>query len=981
MRRRIFLKSIAYCLAALFLASVFSIFPVKTDAAGENSFFALESADASALSGMTLVENYADENFYPFGSTEIEYGSFRGMSAITASDGDLTSGSFYGVFENTLDLSEFNELCFELRGTSGEEETFDLTVTLSAGGDMWRVNGEFDAGTVYDVYLPLAGYGARGYIDHIYISYTGAGSVTMSGLFADEKYTYSHVGLFCADEFESDYELEVTEDALYVAPRDGAAVVTAKTRELGETGETAVIRVTVDGAESGSVIMSVKSAESEYSDISTLGLFSGPNTYTFICEATEKVSDYRLSFVGVNTPEKGRLAVLGVSFTYYGEKIDETSGQYPGNVTSCALSSDGKSVRVKGTLGSGFVSSHIDDKIGVYAVDMWNDVAPQLVAKTDITTLFDMTFQTSDVALPPYYCRYFIALAGDEETGETVPLTPAVYPSALQTSSPAVDSILGVESDDTADAFDANAAYTSVEIALGDLVSGDPSNGRFHAYAGNYYYFNAEYIKELDSTLGFYISSGLSVYVRLVAESDEEGAVFGCVDADNREELMKYSAAVDYLTERYPGIYGIIVGRKVNSFVYNYIDKGDLLLYAKNYVRVLRVTSLVAKINDPSVIVAVPLGDSHVYSDAGEEVEAEYDETSGVGESACDPVLLSVLISKYMAVGGAFPWYIVYECEADPAENAEWLSRLSARLVQNVGASPSGHILYWRPEGELDADELEALSEKMSASSATLGTKTLLISLRDAESGEKFIPRIKELPFEQSPSRTVVVTSASRGAALTEGHVFIKDFRSAWGSGEFFTGGSFTSATTETSAAASAFDGVEDVRALRVTTDGSGSGIVMARFASPADFSAADTLFVVMALSGEGESYPVKIILGSKGSRTEYSIDAVSGNAFAASCPIDKDTAKAVDYIAIEIPSGCPVTLDVSRISLSRSDRDTAPIEEALGRTAGEKEKEEKQDILRVIVIVSAVSLAVFALVSVRGDLRERRENSRREKK
>ena len=979
MRRNSFIKSISLGLAAILLLPALLLFPMKADAAGENSFFTLASADASALYGMTLVENYADENFYPFASAEVEYGSFRGMSAITVSDENLSAGSFYGVFENTLDLSAFNELCFELRGLSGADETFTLTVTLSSGGEIWRVSGEFVVGTVYDVYMPIAGYDRKGYIDHIYISYSGVGSLTMSQLFADDKFTYSHVPLFCADEFESEYGLETAEDALYLSPRDGAAVVTAKTKELGEIGETAVIRVSIDGAESGSVIMSVKSAEAEFFDISTLGLFSGSNTYTFIWESTGEVSDYRLSFVGVNTSDGGRIAVRGVSFTYYDEKIDDTSGQFPGNVTSCTLSSDGKSVRVKGTLGTGFVTSNIGEKIGVYAVDMWNNVAPRLVAKTDITTLFDMTFQTSDVSTPPYFCRYFIALAGDGEAGETVPLSDAVYPSAPSSAAPAVDSILGVESPDTADAFDSNAAYTAIEISVDELVSDDPSNGRFHAYAGEYYYFDAGYIQKLDSTLGFYISSGLSVYVRLVVPSESGGAVFGCVDADNREELMKYCAAVDYLTERYPGIYGIIVGRKVNSFVYNYIDKGDLLLFAKNYVRVLRVTSLVAKINDPSAIVAVPLGDAHVYSDAG-DADAGYDETSGVGESACDPVLLSVLISKYMAVGGAFPWYIAYECESAPAENAEMLSRLSARLIQNVGASPSGHILYWRPEGDLDEGELEALSEKMSASSATLGTKTLLISLCDVDGASGFVTRIESLPFEQS-SRGTVELEASTGSKSTDGHVFIKDFRGSWGSGEFFAGGAFRSATTETSDAASFYDGVEGARALRVQTDGEGSGIVMTRFPSPADFSAADALTVVMALSGEGETCPVKIILGTKGGRVEYSLEAVAGEAFAASCAIDGERAKSVEYLAIEIPSGNAATLDVSRISLSRDDLDPAPIEEALGRTVEEKEKEEKQDILRIIVIVSVISVAFFALVSVRGDLRDRRENARREKK
>lgn len=980
MRRNSFIKSISLCLAVVFVSAFLPLLPLVSEAADGLRFFARESADASALAGMTAVENYADENYFAFDHEKIEYGSFRGMSALTVSDENSNGGSFYGVFENTLDLSSFNELCFELRGLSGEDETFTLTVALSANNEVRRVSGEFRSGTVYDVYLPLYGYEERSRIDHIYIYYSGVSALTFSPLFADELYTYSHIDRFSADTFESEYGLEVTEDALFLAPRDGTAAVEAVTKWLDADGVSAVIRVSVEGAENGSIIMSVKGSEGVYTDISTLGLFAGANTYTFICESSEAFSNYRLSFVGVNVTEGERLAVRGVSFTYYAEKIDETSGQYPGNITSCSLSSDGKSVRVKGTLGTGFVLSNIDAEIGVFAADMWGDEAPRLISKTDITTLFDITFQASDVSVPPYFCKYFIALAEDEESGETVPLTAPVYPSSPSSSPAAVGSIIGVESPDAADPFDANVSYTSLEISIDDLVTDDPSRGRFHAFAGKYFYFDAGYIEKLDSTLGFYLSSGLFVYVRLVVAPKGDTGVFGCVDADDREEITRYSAAVDYLTERYPGIYGIIVGRKVNSFVYNSIDKGDLFLYAKNYVRVLRVTASVAKINAPSALVAVPLGDTYVYTDAG-NAAADYDEITGVGEAACDPVLLSVLISKYMTVGGAFPWYIVYECEADPAGNAEMLSRLSARLVQNVGASPSGHILYWRPEGNIDRESLGALSEKMSASSATLGTKTLMISLSGTGNRAEAVSLIGDFPFEQSSSRSTVTLDALPASASTAGHVFIKDFRGAWGSGDFFTGGSFGDATAEVSALTSSFDGAEGQRALRVAADGNGSAVLMTRFSSPVDLSLADRLTVVFAASGEGESCPVRIILGSGTSRIVYSYDAATGVASAASCELSGDSLKSVDAIAIEIPSGHPVTLDVSRISLSRKDLDPSPIEEALGRADGEGEDEEKRDTLRIIAIVSAISIAVFALVSVRGDIRERRENSRREKK
>ncbi|MBQ6914960.1 MAG: hypothetical protein IJQ65_04505, partial [Kiritimatiellae bacterium] len=44
----------------------------------------------------------------------------------------------------------------------------------------------------------------------------------------------------------------------------------------------------------------------------------------------------------------------------------------------------------------------------------------------------------------------------------------------------------------------------------------------------------------------------------------------------------------------------------------------------------------VARANSPSVALAVPIGDSYVYSDAPEGTTAFYDDMTGVGDNACD---------------------------------------------------------------------------------------------------------------------------------------------------------------------------------------------------------------------------------------------------------------------------------------------------------------------------------------------------------
>lgn len=977
-------RAISLCLVFLMLSAYFSHLAPKTVAADDVRLWGVESLSPAAIGQMKLSVDYSEENFYPLAAgPEITYGTFRGRPALIVVDEGAAETSFYGVFETPLNLSAYKEMCFELRAECDNDAQFSLTVTLSAGGAQQSAAAEFSANKTYDVYFPLSSFDERASIDHIYFTYTSnipLTSFTMSGMFADDLFTYSHIGLFSADRFRSDTTIEITEDAIYPRTADGACYIEADTKGVSDEGQSVVARVGVADADTGTMILSVKGTGEEFTDIATLNLFPGENVYTFIYDAEQDDDTYRISFSGVTETEGGRFALKGVTFTGYKESITDGAKSVPGSISSCTLSSDGKSVSVKGTVSSSFVVGNMSGKLGVFAVDMWESGDPVLLDSADMSTLFDMTFPVSGLEYPAYMCRFFVSLVGEDGSpSETV--SQAIYPSAAASVPAASPSILGVESDDAASPFDAAAAYTVVDVNIDDLTADDPASGRFHSYSGGYYYFDSAVVSSLDSTLGFYISSGLMVYVRLLFDAPEGAGVYGSLDTDDPEAVMRYAAAVDYLTERYSGIYGLFVGRRVNSFIYNSGKKDDLFLYANNYVRTLRITSAAAKINIPSVLVAVPLGDSYVYPDGASFGTGEYDKMSGVGEASCDPLLLAALLSRFMSVGGVIPWYLAYECESDPAGTAELLSGVSARLVQNIGASPSGHILVWRPDHEIGAEELGELSSRMKDAAAALGTKSLIVSLTEQDGDvSDAVSAFKILDFESADAREIKTSFAiTVKEPSTKGHVFIKDFRRSYGVGDFFCGGAFRSLTTEAGGAAAEIDGAAGGRSLRAESgEDGGNGILMCRFSPELEVTGADYVNLVLCVSGEeGKIYPVTISVGSGTSRCEYTLSAPSGRASEVKCRIDKSFLSSASYFSVEVECGGETSLDISRISLSRDDGNGDLIEDSLGR-AEQEAPDRGGTVISVLIGVTVFSVIIFGVISVKGELKEKKKNKER---
>lgn len=958
------------------------------DNTGDDHFlFSRGGSQTLEASGKTVIEQYDGEDFGSSDdSLEIKYVNYHGKPAMTVTNENKTiiPITVSKRYVTPLDLSSLNELYFQIRTGGSSDVSYSFHVTLVSGDEYYSVGGSFEAGKAYDVYCPITSFNGKASVDTISFtaeSSSALDSLTVSSIFGDDRFTYSHLKRFSSDSFESESIVEITENALILGTENSEHYIEAVIDSPDEKAESVISRVVISGAESGTLTYSVRNRDSEeYSDISAVTVLPGTNPYTFMYPASKGTYSYRLSFSGISAAQGEEFSVDSVSLSYFEEGLGESTEVFPITVSSCTLSSDGGKVSVSCSAQSSWVVDNMDRKLGLYAVDMWDKNEPILADTAEMSTLFEMSAGAGELGVNPGFCRFYVVLLPEGENDDTETVSAAVYPSVSGAPQSFGDSVLGVSSNDTSLAISVNASHVVTDVCIDDLFADDAGHGRVHSYAGEYYYFDNSYIKKLDSSLGFYLSAGVNVYVRTVfSPQNRERSVYSLPDGADYAQSMRFAAALDFLGKRYNGISGVILGKRIDSSIYNSIDKGSFIGYAQNYSSILRIASVVIGSTVPSAALIVPCGDGYIYSsDISVETAAPFDEITGIGTHSCDPMLISEVVSRFIFSKGGFPWYLMYECESDPASKAEEVTRYCNRLIRAGETSPSGAMLYWEPEYLLDGSDIFSLSSALAEGSGKIGVKTVTVSFgkQSEELTEDVFEALKNSSFEPESKRIIRKYRAEVLLENTnEGSVSVLDFRNSYGTGNFAAGGAFTVLTTEANETMSAFDGAVGERAVRAVGDPAvgKTGVMKCVFDQPKMIKEASYIDSAVCVGGEsGKEYTVKAVLGSGASKYEYYADVKSGVPAVIRCRVEPISDESIDYIAFEVVSDDSITFDVSRVSAVSSDGNTEGLEKALGDENETENDENKDLIVTVIISLAVVTLVVFALLSVRNDKSEK---------
>ncbi|MBE6563201.1 MAG: hypothetical protein E7660_05635 [Ruminococcaceae bacterium] len=976
------ISALVLCFAVLF--SAFGVFSAVTAAEEPSELYKAHSIPAKGIAdteGKFAVENYKETTEAEIEGFTLTAAQFRGIDSLFINR-DEEEGAWpvtlSKTYEEPLDLSEYKELYLRIyAGATVEGEHIELEITLRSGATDHTVITTTELGGEYDVYLPVSAFDKLDSINEIVITLScpeEIRSIIMSALYADKSYSYSHIPLFSSDKLTSENGMELYENRIEPTVKDGSADVTAELAGVPEDAKTICTMVTASGAEAGTMTLSVWNGKAEeYTDIATLTLSSGKNRYSFMFPAFKGTKNYMLTFAGVSETEGEALTLHGAVMTCFEDEVyDKTD--YPCSISSCSVLEGGAKIRLGGTLRSSAVVNNLGAKLNVYAKDdrYGTEDGNILMASLDITTVFEITFDTGSLKLNPHLYKYFITIQANEtEEIASASVSPAVTPDSFTTGS----SVLGIQSSEAADVFRTNASHAVVDVYLDRLLSTDGKGGRVHSYGGSFSYLSGSYITELDSKISFLDGSGVNVYLRILSENKNPDvpAIYVVPDSRDYAASLSYMTMIDFLSSRYSGISGIILGSRVDCMLYSYTEEESLITRAENYAELLRLTCIAARPNAPEAAVIVPFGDGYVYGGDGDGANYLYDPLSGMGKHGADPVMVSEVISQMISTLGSFRWYLLYECESAPTDAMTTAYKLSSQLTQGIGTSPSGHMVFWQPEKAISSKEIKELSEGISENAVSMGTGAVIISFtRHAIDPSSVIDTIEKIPFGENDSRNV---TEHEGLVLRrpapQGRYDLWDFTKSFSTESFIFAGAVTSLSTEVSIPMAAFEGLDSCRCLSGSLDSESksSGTVLCYFDTPKLLKNATSFDVsINALSDAKKEIPVKVIIGKGNVRYEYSAQLSPSTPSVIRCDTSvMDDKFAAEYVAVSIEPQSADSFEITKISAINKDVSENALHEML--EASEKTRgeitEESKFILTAVAFIG-VTVIAFAMLNVK---------------
>ena len=305
-----------------------------------------------------------------------------------------------------------------------------------------------------------------------------------------------------------------------------------------------------------------------------------------------------------------------------------------GMLSSCLFREDTRTVTVKGSVYHDVMIAARGGVLGLFRLspeqtiqDIVND--PQAVPLVTSALSIGFELQTSAPDVASRYARYavMICLPG----GTRLPLAAPAYATDVQSavrSQSSRSDFKGIDTTLISGAIDSNVGSAIVDVHL-NRMENERRSGYLYTVENQYFYFDREYLSELDATVRSLSGAACKVYLRFLVEAEDTALACAATVSEEQEGMVKYrSLRVDdaeamrylhaytsFLCNRYNGtgqgeIAGIIVGSRVNEAgTYNATDIMTLAEYVPLYGQALNAVSTAARSVNPSLITVVPVSD------------------------------------------------------------------------------------------------------------------------------------------------------------------------------------------------------------------------------------------------------------------------------------------------------------------------------------------------------------------------------------
>lgn len=900
-----------------------------------------------------------------------------------------------------IDLSSYSTLCFGFSLDAAEGAVYPVSVTLTADGVMYSASLSVTCSSSRPWQLLSVDIrDVRGELESIIIRAdyergSVPASVKCSAPFArlHAGTSFTNADKFATDRFSSAVG-SVTPSSGKVRPDEdnraeisGRLLVTAKP----VPGSFAYFIVTLSGFRSGGLTLGVSYEGGGGPDDDAGGidpvfytpkaaLTSSDSVYVFPVEVSGGMASYTLLFDNID---------CDVYFTI--DSVSLISGQASpvsgnpniGTVSSIALS--GNSVTFSGSMERDAVRA--GGYIYFYALpaSSMDDVSAALVlGSTKVSTVFTYTADLSSMPALGDTFLFFAAVHGSGEDGQAVilPLSAPRYADASALRSANVSSA-GLAGAASVGAFESNVSHVIVDVPLDELLV---SSGGISCSYTNYDADGAEqlrlsrdFLTELDRDINFYVSAGIRVYLRLYSSSPIDGFTYGgdaesyLPDLSEDGVRYRYAALIRFLSSRYSGAAGFVLGHGVNCGEYTGAGTGDLSggglsAYVSSLAELCRVTYNAARASvsgpEEDVPVIVPF-----VPDRGET-------------GWLSPRVLSVMLSERLSEIGTIPWVMqtaIYDGgtaagsssdgSAGSAAAADALAALaSLQKMSDDLKIPGASALTFLYQPDNDAllrgygeyvEAARALGqdipeysryaadrfEEIYALCSSFRAYAVFISLDglSLRNDHAFYSDLKSVgSVSDMDDRYVYESRASVGQAISGNSFMLFDFSDAYHALGWIPGSGVQSCLTEASdrfitgdtpyarVLRSSF--AEDMGAVDNTgaSVAGAAGIVLRHLDRRYDFSAVDRMEFTLSLEyadgsghagvqpGPGGGVTVVLVIGTDDCRAEYYASGLSvGEIQVLSCDLTGyEYRSVVDYIGIMVYADEDIVLDLSSVKL-----------------------------------------------------------------
>lgn len=610
----------------------------------------------------------------------------------------------------------------------------------------------------------------------------------------------------------------------------------------------------------------------------------------------------------------------------------------------------------EGSLDSATVKEHRKKKLCVYMMPVIGG-EPVMIGETGVATRFSFDISLENYPHAVSDSMFYVGITDSDgkvyKTGE-----------AKFVSLPAVTwddrSVYALSGVDPIAVYESGASTVMIDVDIAKLTSTGTTGSTTVTSGGYVYGFNNKYLSELDSSMDFYVTSDVSVYLRLICTEELRSRLDGTLltytltgdevilRSDTAEAVNMYSALTRFLCGRYQGISSIVLGNGVNSEKFTGIPTSDIYKYACDIAMAARVVGGNAAVTS-GAFVTLPIS-----TNGGESFSAE---------------MMSSLVAERLSRIGPVPYALMYT--SDKCEYPVAMSTVMNSIYLSGTAAVSLNVFCYEPCEPYDG-LTDAYKELCDGAAQTNTVKVFLSQKRLAE--KLSVDALNGLKKDMMTENSVQIDAeaiplSSFNMNSVKGSAFMWDFTSAGSRLGWIPGYGISAMATVKETPLLDPSETRVLRCVTEDTENSVAGIMLCRYPMPINLGDAPYLEFVYKYTA---SHPVKtvFVFGNGENRAEFSVPAEivpdKDGKYRVVCDLSEFSVRSdMSYAGIIIYSDEKVTFDLTSVRVMSKTLSNEEVKNLITKPS----EEEKPPIpivkITVITAVSAVLLIVAARVFV----------------